>query len=303
MLKLDSTLLRTFVEVARRGSEKAAAKSLGLSQPDVTGRIKAMELRLGHPLFERRDAKLILSPQGQVFFEHLDAGFAAAEKAKGSTANQRLIVSTLGPFAKGWLAPRLPSLAKKQPKLSLSIEADPRPVDFDRDRADLAVRLGFGDYPGLRCFRLFAPEMAVVASPDLLSRGPALNEPADCAAYHLLRLEGRPYWQLWFHSLGLDRRSFGELAAKGPTFALDRDLMAAAVESRGLAMVETSVAEAELRAGRLALALEPAWPEDFAYYLVGKPETFKTKPAAAFRDWILKEARREPDRRLWPRAS
>ena len=73
---------------------------------------------------------------------------------------------------------------------------------------------------------------------------------------------------------GLDRRSFGELAAKGPAFALDRDLMAAAVESRGLAMVETSVAEAELRAGRLALALEPAWPEDFAYYQEQIPGAF-----------------------------
>lgn len=303
MRKLDPTLLRTFVEVARQGSEKAAAKRLRLSDQDVARRIKAIELRLGHPLFERRGEALTLTPRGQVFFEHLDAGFTAAEKAKGSASGQRLIVSTLGSFAKGWLTPRLPGLAKKHPKLSLSIESDPRPVDFDRDRADLAVRLGFGDYPGLRSYRLYAPEMAVVASPDLLSRGPALNEPADCVAYHLLRLEGRPYWRLWFESLGLDRRGFVDLADKGPGFALERDLLAEAAEGRGLAMVEASAAEAELRAGRLALALEPDWPEAFAFYLVGKPETFKAKPAAAFRDWILKEARRVPDRWLWPKAS
>lgn len=303
MRKFDPTLLRTFVEVARQGSEKAAAKRLRLSEQDVTRRIKAIELRLGHPLFERRGEALTLTPRGQVFFEHLDAGFSAAEKARGPASGQRLIVSTLGPFAKGWLAPRLTAFAERHPKLSLSIETDPRPVDFDRDRADLAVRLGFGDTPGLRSFRLFAPMMAVVASPDLLSRGPALNEPADCVAYHLLRLEGRPFWQLWFESLGLDRRGFVDLAAKGPGFALDRDLLAAAAEGRGLAMLEASAAEAELRSGRLALAFEPDWPEAFAYHLVGKPATFKAKPAAAFRDWIVKEARRDPEGRLWPKAS
>ena len=45
--------LRSFVAVHRLASVTAAARSLGLTQPAVTGHLKALEARLGRPLFER----------------------------------------------------------------------------------------------------------------------------------------------------------------------------------------------------------------------------------------------------------
>ncbi|WAL69226.1 LysR family transcriptional regulator [Amycolatopsis cynarae] len=50
---LDLMLLRTFLAVHRAGSFTAAARLLGLSQPAVTGQIRALEEQLGRPLFER----------------------------------------------------------------------------------------------------------------------------------------------------------------------------------------------------------------------------------------------------------
>ncbi len=47
MGKLDPTLLRTFVEVARQGGESAAAAHMSLSSADVNRRLKALELHLG----------------------------------------------------------------------------------------------------------------------------------------------------------------------------------------------------------------------------------------------------------------
>ncbi|MFI9720942.1 LysR family transcriptional regulator [Streptomyces sp. NPDC052396] len=51
---MDLTLLRTFVTVHRAGSFTRAAALLGLSQPAVTGQIRTLERRLGHPLFLRK---------------------------------------------------------------------------------------------------------------------------------------------------------------------------------------------------------------------------------------------------------
>lgn len=295
MGKLDPTLLRTFVEVARQGDETAAAAHMSLSGRDVSRRIKALELHLGYPLFDRRGDALCLTPKAQLLFEHLNEAFAAAERTGAKTAKtverQRLIVSTLGPFAKGWLGPRLEAFARRHPELALRVDIDSRLIDFDQERVDLAIRHGLGDYPGLKSVRLFARDMVVVASPDLLSRGPALQDPADCVAYHLLRVEERPYWKLWFEALGLQGRGFRKVAAEGPSFARDRDMLDAAKNGKGLALVDKEVAAADLEAGHLVIALEAALPEDFAYYLVGRPETFKTKPAGAFREWIVKEAR------------
>ncbi len=296
MGKLDPTLLRTFVEVVRKGNEAGAAELMSLSAADVTRRIKALELHLGYPLFERRGADLTMTPKAQLLFDHLDAGFAAADKAelrqRAAVGQQRLIVSALRTFARGWLTPRLADFARAHPEVALRVDADFRLIDFDSERVDLAIRHGFGDYPGLRSVRLFAPEMLVVGSPDLLSVGPSIDEPADSIAYHLLQAEGCPYWTLWLRSHGITNPETLRLAASGPSFPRNRDLLEAATKGLGLALVEASLARPEIEAGRLATAAKTVWPKNFAYYLVGKPATFKTPAAAAFRDWIVEELRR-----------
>ena len=55
---MDLALLRTFVAVHRAGSFTRAARLLGLSQPAVTGQIRALERQLGRPLFLRLVAVL-----------------------------------------------------------------------------------------------------------------------------------------------------------------------------------------------------------------------------------------------------
>ncbi|MDJ0946339.1 MAG: LysR substrate-binding domain-containing protein [Kiloniellales bacterium] len=296
MGKLDPTLLRTFVEVARRGGEAAAAEGMSLSASDVNRRLKALELHLGYPLFERRGADLTMTPKARLLFDHLDAGFTAADKAelrqREAAGQQRLIVSALRTFAKGWLTPRLAAFAQAHPEVALRVDADFRLIDFDSERVDLAIRHGFGDYPGLESVRLFAPEMLIVGSPDLLSVGPSIDEPADSIAYHLLQAEGCPYWPMWLRANGISNPETLRLAGSGPSFARNRDLLAAAAKGSGLALVEADLARPEIEAGRLATAAKTLWPKAFAYYLVGKPATFKVRAAAAFRDWIVKEARR-----------
>ncbi|HZG01997.1 MAG TPA: LysR family transcriptional regulator [Streptomyces sp.] len=50
---MDLDLLRTFLAVYRAGSFTQAAALLGLSQPAVTGQIRALERQVGRPLFLR----------------------------------------------------------------------------------------------------------------------------------------------------------------------------------------------------------------------------------------------------------
>ena len=295
MGKLDPTLLRTFVEVARQGDETAAAERMSLSNADINRRVKALELHLGYPLFERRGGDLTMTPKARLLFDHLDAGFAAADRAelrqREAAGRQRLIVSALGTFAKGWLTPRLAGFTRAHPEVALRVDADFRLIDFDSERVDLAIRHGFGSYPGLESIRLFAPEMLVVGSPELLSVGPSIDEPADSIAYHLLQAEGCPYWRMWLRANGITNPETLRLASSGPNFARNPDLLEATAKGSGLALVEADLARPEIEAGRLATAAKTQWPDSFAYYLVGKPTAFKTRVAAAFRDWIVKEAR------------
>ncbi len=60
--------IRAFVTVARLGNLTRAAEALSLTQPAVTGQIKALEQDLGVALFERTSGKLVLSKAGVRLF-------------------------------------------------------------------------------------------------------------------------------------------------------------------------------------------------------------------------------------------
>jgi len=62
---LDLNQLRTFVTVAEFGHLTRAAEALHLSQPAVSGHIKALEERFGVTLFERSSSGMALTPSGR----------------------------------------------------------------------------------------------------------------------------------------------------------------------------------------------------------------------------------------------
>lgn len=61
--------LRAFCQVARLGSVSRAAEALYLSQPAVTLQLQALERELGQRLFERGGRGLVLTREGELFYE------------------------------------------------------------------------------------------------------------------------------------------------------------------------------------------------------------------------------------------
>jgi len=67
---MDIDQLRTFVEVARRGSVTAAARELELQQPTASHRLAALERSVGTPLFERLGTGLVLTAAGHALLPY-----------------------------------------------------------------------------------------------------------------------------------------------------------------------------------------------------------------------------------------
>ena len=71
--------LRLFHAVASDGTLTGAARTLNLSQSALSTQVKALELSLGHDLFERRGRGLILTEAGRIALDHAEAIFRTAD--------------------------------------------------------------------------------------------------------------------------------------------------------------------------------------------------------------------------------
>lgn len=283
--------LRAFAEVGRRGSVKAAADAMGVTPGAVSQQVRLLEERVGVALFERGHRGLHLSEAGARVHAGLVRAFdqieTALETLETDHARKTLTLSTVPSFAASWLVPRLGRFGARHPDVEVRVEATSALTDLKRDRIDVALRHGLGAYPGLESVKVVTPVLVPVASPRLLDDGPPIRAPADCLAYPLLQDSDRADWALWLRAHGVpdDLR-----AERGPSFEDDLLLIRAAESGQGLALVRDIYAREDIARGRLALALDCAWPATFAYYAVSRSESLRRPEVRAFIDWVIAEA-------------
>ncbi|KFJ11542.1 bacterial regulatory helix-turn-helix, lysR family protein [Delftia acidovorans] len=284
--------LRTFVEVGQRKSVKAAAQALHVTPGAVSQQIRVLEDRLGVVLLERERLGMRLTEAGASVFPRLREAFLQIDQAmhdlESTKARRSLTVSTVATFAASWLVPRLGRFKQLHPDIEIRVEATSELVDLRRDRVDVALRHGLGDYPGLEVLPLMAPVLTPVASPGFLkAHGAVIHEAGDCLSYPLLHDGDRADWPLWLkaHGVADDMR-----AERGSAFDDDFLLIRAAEAGQGLALVPQAYAQEEIAAGRLIQVLDKPWPARFAYYAVTRPGAADRPEVRAFLEWIRDEA-------------
>lgn len=283
--------LRTFVEVGKQGSIKAAAHALHVTPGAVSQQIRLLEDRLGVVLLERERLGMRLSKLGSEVYPLLSDAFAQVDRALDVVAetidNQALTISTVAAFAASWLVPRLGRFTERYPHIEVRVETGSALVDMRRDRVDIALRHGLGDYPGLEVTPLMAPVLIPVAAPHLLQSGHRLNEPEQCLDFPLLHDSDRADWSLWLSAHGVVEEA---RAQRGSMFEDDYLLIRAAISGQGIALVPEAYAREEIKEGRLVQVLDKPWPARFAYYVVTRPGATKRPEVRAFIDWIREEA-------------
>jgi len=292
--------LRAFEVAGRRGSFTRAAEELGVTPAAVSQQVRLLEAILNQPLFERLPKQLQLTPAGAALLPGLLDGFRrigeAVNAAFAGDEAHRLQVSVAPSFASKWLLPRLDSFQAAHPDIELTIDASMQLVDLTRGEADVAIRYGAGDYPGLVAERLLNEEVVTVCSPALLEGPNALRTPADLAHHLLLhdaspdRDESCPTWEMWLSAAGVH----GVDGRRGLRFNQASLVLEAAVLGRGVALAKAAIARGDLEAGRLVRPFGISMPVGFAYYLVYARGRAGEPKIGRFRSWLLQEIAREP---------
>ena len=80
MTKLNYNQLYYFYVVATEGSVKAACNRLHLTQPTISGQLRALEDDLGFELFDRKSRRLILNSRGKSILKRAEKIFALGDE-------------------------------------------------------------------------------------------------------------------------------------------------------------------------------------------------------------------------------
>ncbi|SDW48439.1 DNA-binding transcriptional regulator, LysR family [Amycolatopsis xylanica] len=146
---IDVGALRALRSVAALGTLARAAEELGFTASAVSQQIKRLEREVGVPLLAQAGRGVVLTPAGQSLadsapevFQALERCAEAARSVSAGAPRGVLRVAAFSTAIRGLLAPAMPSLAKQNPDLRLTItEQDPDQAlhSVDAGTADLAL--------------------------------------------------------------------------------------------------------------------------------------------------------------------
>ena len=284
--------LKAFESAARNLSVSAAAAELSVSPAAISHQLRLFEDFIGLAVLERAGRGIALTDAGRAALGPVQAGFAQfhgamdAIDALGETGT--LNISVAPSFASKWLLPRLHDFQALHSQIDVNVSASVQLVDFSRDSVDVAIRYGGGVYADLHSEKLISESVYPVCSPALLKHGAPLTEPADLAAHTLLHDDSPdndpscPGWDHWLRAAG-----HGEIeAARGPRFNQASLVLEAAALGRGVALAKATLADADIKAGRLVRLFSTEVPVNFAYYIVAPKAKLNLPKVSFFRDWL-----------------
>ena len=285
--------LRCFDVAAKHLSFTKAAAELNVTHSAVSHQIKALEAWLGAPLFRRVNRGLVLTNAGQAYLKPVRDSFERlAEATRRLRVRERtgpLTVSIMPSFAAKWLMPRLRRFRERHPDIDVRISASSQLTDFAREDVDICIRYGRGVWPDVDIELLMRESMFPVASPRLVEGPVPLKVPADLAHHTLIsdydwRVD---FWQLWLEAAGMS----DFVVRHSLSFNYSNLMLQAAIDGLGVALSQNALAGDDLAAGRLVRLFDYALPTDYGYYVVVPEGTAQRPKIAAFRNWLLEEAR------------
>lgn len=157
--------LRSFEAVARLGSVTLAAKELHVTHSAISQQIKVLEEMVGLKLFIRHGRGVQINEEGRLYAlqvrEALHHIADATRLVQVNPRRQELTLAMVPSFGCHWLLPRLERFREKYPHISLRIQASLAITSMQQEGADLAIRMGKGDWEGTESHYLFSDQLIV----------------------------------------------------------------------------------------------------------------------------------------------
>ena len=278
-------LMQCFARTVEMGSFSAAARDLGLSQPNVSRYVAALEGHLQRRLLQRSTRKLHLTPEGERYYIEarriLDAVTEAESALKSEVTPAGLLrVACPTALAHEFIMPQVPSFLRAYPDLQLDLQISDRFVNLIDEGAELALRIGQLSDSALRARRIGLFKRVCVAETGYLETRGSPQTPEDlgahdCIVYSLLSTGA--VWRFAATEVPVS----GRIRVNSPQAVRE-----AALAGLGIALGPSWLFEEGLRTGRLQRVLEGYEAPPVPIHMLYVANRLLPRRAIAFMDFI-----------------
>lgn len=251
--------LAFFLRVSEEASFSAAARSLNLDPSTISKVVQRLENRLGVRLFHRTSRVLQLTQEGERFLSAAQKVMQALEEAEETLnpslegASGLLRVSSTPAFARGRLAPLMPSFVDKYPALKVEFVLAGNQLDLFEQQIDISFQSGAIPDSTLVARRVTSTTWHVCASPEYLQRAGTPRTPSELTEHRCLNFLPGSYrsdWKLRQQESEQVMHPSAQLAANNGDM-----LCTLAIAGLGLARLADYHIADDIKAGRLVNVL------------------------------------------------
>lgn len=252
--------MELFVEVAKHKSFTRAAEALDMYISTISKRIAALEKEMGVPLFLRNTRHVELTESGSILLDR-----CALILAETDHAYEAVVRNMTKPA--GWLRIAMPEdtyrvlaggalsdFIEKWSDIHLSVMIRDQPVDLLNEPVDVDIRPGPLADSAFRVKKVFTVDPGYYASPRLVEKYPVPEKPQDLLSMPCIGLSRFGF--SWSFVKGKKKEVL--LIRPAHIFCTVFLCMDFALAGHGVAMLRNSVAEPEVKQGRLVRLL-PEW--------------------------------------------
>lgn len=281
--------IRSFIEIADRGSLTRAAETLDLSRAMISRHLEGVERWLGARLLHRTTRRVSLSEAGLEALPRLRqmlelaADLQAVAGAHRTEPTGKLRITTSLSFAVSCLTQAVVDFQGRHPRIEVELLTVDRAVDLVGERIDLAVRITNRLDEGVVARRLASCRSVLCASPAYLKRRGSPKRPEDLKTHDCIThaFGARAEYRL---------RRAGRVTTVDVKGALSGNetavLRQAALAGAGIAMLPTYFVGDELKRGALVRLLPGHEPEPLGIHAVYLSRQHQPQPLKLLIDFL-----------------
>ncbi|SBT11681.1 LysR family transcriptional regulator [Vibrio celticus] len=291
---MDLNAVTVFTQVVDCGSFTHAAEALNMTKSTVSRKLDELEQHLGVRLITRSTRSLVLTPEGERFYQSSMQMQEIMNQAELEvSANQDLIRGQLNvvlPVELGHqvLATYIHSFLKEHPNVTLNLELSNREVDIIAEGIDLYAQIGELVDSSLVSRYLTTSKRVLVASPEYLEQFDEISSPNDLKPpFRMIEVVNKaarlPKWHLQLkggESILIDLPC--QLRVNTITACLT-----ACVDGLGLAVLPEFICREHFKTGKLIRLLPEYEMPEVSVSLVYADRQLMPKRKKVFIDYLL----------------